>query len=849
MDSPFDASLKSIDKPAFVAHVRPDGIIQSLEDHLSKVAALSSELAEKFSLATHGELLGLLHDLGKYSAAFQAYIQSATGLLNQDEDEEFVDAAGLKGKIDHSTSGAQWIWQELAQQNDLARIAGQVLALCIASHHSGLIDCLALSTGKPAEDLFTKRMNKLGEKTHLSEVLGKADKELLTTARGLMMRPETTQAFQVWIAKILGKTPGDTPLQKMQSPIFQQQVGLLVRSLFSCLIDADRIDTADFEHPGRARRRLRGNYESWDVLIQRLETHLNAFTPRHPIDALRQDISRHCLEGAVRKKGIYTLTVPTGGGKTLASLRFALHHAREHKMDRVIYVIPFTSIIDQNAEVVRRILEPEGVEAGSVVLEHHSNLTPEAQSWRGKILSENWDAPVVYTTSVQLLETLFGAGTRGARRMHQLANAVLIFDEIQSLPVNCVHLFNNAINYLADFCGSTVVLCTATQPLLDRVDAHKGAIRVPPGNELMRDVKQLFDDLKRVEVVNRCKPGGWSQDEITALAFEQVEASGSCLVIVNTKKAAQAIYRLCKESSAAKAFHLSTNMCPAHRKAILSEVRARLDQIPPVPTLCISTQLIEAGVDVDFGAVIRFTAGLDSIAQAAGRCNRNGRAKQGLVHVLNPRPEDENLGKFPDIQVGREKAERVLDDFDANPEKFGNNRIGPQAMDWYYKNYFFARANEMGYPVSASQVGHDDSLLNLLSTNTQALTDYVRTKRQAPAIYLRQSFMTAAKAFKAIDAPTRGVIVPYGDGGKQLINDLCAAYLPDKEFELLRRAQQFSVNVFPNVLEKLSKTLVVREVQEGTGILYLTDPRYYSPEFGLSETPEGKMEVLCVAPK
>jgi CRISPR-associated endonuclease/helicase Cas3 len=845
MDSPFNASPKPTDKPAFVAHVRGDGKIQSLEAHLGRVSQLAAELAAKFSLATHGELLGLLHDLGKYSATFQAYIQSATGLLNQDEDEEFVDAAGLKGKIDHSTSGAQWVWLELAQKGDLAGIAGQVMALCIASHHSGLIDCLALSAGKPAEDLFTRRMNKSGDKTYLHEVLGKADPELLATARHLVMRPETTQAFQSWIVKILGNVPGETPHQKAQSPVFQQQLGLLVRSLFSCLIDADRIDTADFEHPGRARRRLRGNYESWEILIERLETHLGMFTPCHPIDALRQDISRHCLEGAARKPGIYTLTVPTGGGKTLASLRFALHHARKHKLDRVIYVIPFTSIIDQNAEVVRRILEPEGVEAGSVVLEHHSNLTPEEQSWRGKILSENWDAPVVYTTSVQLLETLFGAGTRGARRMHQLANAVLIFDEIQSLPVTCVHLFNNAMNYLADFCGSTVVLCTATQPLLDQVDAHKGAIRVPQENEIMPDVKRLFDDLKRVEVINQRKPGGWSQDEIATLAFEQIDAVGSCLVIVNTKKAAQAIYQLCKESSTAKAFHLSTNMCPAHRKTILNEVRARLDEVPPAPTLCISTQLIEAGVDVDFGSVIRFTAGLDSIAQAAGRCNRNGRAAQGLVHVLNPRPEDENLGKLPDIQIGRERAERVLNDYEANPEKFGNNRIGPEAMAWYYENYFFARKNEMSYSITAMQMEHDDTLLNLLSDNTLAVADYKRAKRQAPPIYLRQSFMTAAKAFKAIDAPTRGVIVPYGDAGKALINALCAAYLPDKEFDLLRQAQQYSVNVFPNVLEKLSKAGVVREIQDGTGILFLVDQRYYSEEFGLSETPEGKMEVIC----
>ena len=219
--------------PVFVAHVRGDGKIQSLESHLSGVSQLAEELAGKFGLHTHGALLGLLHDLGKYSAAFQAYIQSATGLLNQDEDEEFVDAAGLKGKIDHSTSGAQWIWQELAQQGDLARIAGQVMALCIASHHSGLIDCLTLSAGKPAEDVFTKRMNKFGEKTYLHEVLGKVDKELLVTAHDLVMRPVATQAFQIWIAKILGNVPGETSGQKAQSPVFQQQLGLLVRSLFS----------------------------------------------------------------------------------------------------------------------------------------------------------------------------------------------------------------------------------------------------------------------------------------------------------------------------------------------------------------------------------------------------------------------------------------------------------------------------------------------------------------------------------------------------------------------------------------------------------------------------------------
>lgn len=828
-----------------IAHVRSNSeVCQTLEEHLRGVSKLTAEFAAKFGLAEHGEIIGLLHDLGKYSLEFQRYIKSAVGMLNQDEDEEFVDVSGLKGKIDHSTSGAQFIWDELANKGVLEQTTGQILALCIASHHSGLMDCLTSAPGKPTEDGFSKRMRKSDEKTHLQEVIGKADPALLAQAHRLLDQHEVTSSIQNWIKRIYDETPGTTPNEKESSPVTQQQIGLIVRMLFSCLIDADRINTADFEHPGRARQRLRGNYTPWETLIARLEEHLAGFAPTQPIDALRQDISRHCLEAAHRDKGVYTLTVPTGGGKTLASLRFALHHAAKHQLDRVIYVIPLTSIIDQNAEVVRRILEPEGTVAGSVVLEHHSNLTPEEQSWRGKILSENWDAPVVYTTMVQLLETLFGAGTRGARRMHQLANAVLIFDEIQSLPINCVHLFNNTINFLADFCKTTIVLCTATQPLLDRVEASKGAIRIPVGNELMPNVRKLFDNLKRVEVINRRKPGGWTQEEVAALAFEQVEKVGSCLVIVNTKKAAQAVYRLCRTHPYAAIIHLSTNMCPAHRKARLDEIRLRLDAKSPLPTLCISTQLIEAGVDVDFGSVIRYSAGLDSIAQAAGRCNRNGRAEQGRVYVVNPCAEDENLERLPDIRIGRDKAEGILNDYDAAPEKFGKNPIGPEAMTEYYRNYFFARAGEMSYPITHLSLGRD-ALLNLLSRNTLAVNDYARTMRRGPEIYLRQSFMTAAKAFKAIDTPARGVIVPYGEEGSALINALCAAYLPDKEFDLLRRAQQYSVNVLPNLLEAMTKAGVLKEIQEGTGIMYLTDPRYYSEEFGLSDSPEGLMEVLC----
>lgn len=821
-----------IDDCEFIAHVRKDGERQSLQEHMQGVGKRSGESAEKLGLSLAGEILGLLHDLGKYSEKFQNYLKSATGIYDQDADEEYVDAKSLKGKIDHSTAGAQLIWRELSKQGPLGVWAGQILALCIASHHSGLIDCLS-----PAgDDVFGKRIRKPADRTFLDEALANVDSKALKRAEELLQQSELVQHVQRRLARIVS-----SPSCNGRDLIQQQQIGLLVRFLFSCLIDADRADTADFEKPKAARYRPNGRYTEWPILIDRLETHLASFKQKNPIDGLRADIALHCLAGAKRSRGLFTLTVPTGGGKTLASLRFALHHAKKWEMDRVIYAIPFTSIIDQNAEVVRRILEPAGADSGQgrIVLEHHANLTPESQGWREKMLSENWDAPVIYTTNVQLLETLFSGGTRSARRMHQLANAVIVFDEIQTLPINCVHLFNNAVNFLIEQCGSTVVLCTATQPLLDRVDKTKGALNISSERELMPDVRDLFDKLKRVDVVNSHKPGGWGNQEIADLALQECCRIDSCLVVVNTKASALAIYRLCKGQPGMAVVHLSTSMCPTHRKRILKLVRHRLKW--EKPTLCVSTQLIEAGVDVDFGAVIRFSAGLDSIAQAAGRCNRNGVRSTGTVHIVNPAKE--NLSALKDIQIGRDKAERVLDDYERAPEKFGNNRIGPEAMAWYYENYFFARAAEMDYPLAATECGRDDSILNLLSSNIYAKHEHCSRIGGKSGMHLHQSFMSAANAFKVIDAPTRGVIVPYGKKGQALVSDLCAAFEVEKQFDLLKRAQQYTVNVFPNVLSALVEAKAVHSVQDGVDILYL-DSRFYSPEFGLVTEPILPMEVL-----
>ena len=425
----------------FIAHRRKSGECQTLADHLLKASELTGSFSAKIGLGLSGQLIGLLHDLGKYSLDFQQYLCSAVGILEQDIDENYVDPRAKKGMIDHSTAGAQTLWQELSQRGRIESAVGQILAVCIASHHSGLIDCLAVD----GTDHFSTRMQKSDRQSHRSEAWEKADKTVREQYEKLIHDRDLLLAFRRTVESICRN--------EQHEGITRFKVGLLVRFLFSCLVDADRSNTADFERPAAARQRMSGRYEGWPVLTDRLERHLAKFPCVGRIDELRRDVSRHCFAAAERKRGIYTLTVPTGGGKTLASLRFALRHAEQNGMDRVFYLIPYTSIIDPNADEVRKILEPEGVESGSVVLEHHSNLTPEEQTWRNKILSENWGAPVIFTTTVQFLETLFGAGTRGARRMHQLANAVIVFDEIQTLPVNCVHLFKRPTQSSPAACG------------------------------------------------------------------------------------------------------------------------------------------------------------------------------------------------------------------------------------------------------------------------------------------------------------------------------------------------------------------------------------------------------------
>lgn len=817
-----------MEKKIYIAHRN-----QELHEHLQGVAYLARTHAEKIGMGNYGELLGLLHDVGKYSAKFQKYITDALKKDDQqfdpDDDEDFEDPAGKKGKIDHSTAGAQFLSCNNGSSN-AHKVLGQILSLCLVSHHSGLINCLTTDSNG-TWDSYSRRLSKGDCKTHREECIKNIDKHILEKITTLLADKSLTKSFEEKCRNIVRASPERSPV----STVAQFQLGLLARFLFSALIDADRQDAADSEKPRTARHRLQGNYRSWSELIDRLENEYRRFKTKNRVDEIRKEVSAHCLDAAKQPGGLFTLTVPTGGGKTLASLRFALYHAKEYGMDRIIYVIPFTSIIDQNAQVVREILEPAECpgDAGRIVLEHHSNIGADIQSWKEKLLTENWDAPVVFTTMVQLLETLFGAGTRGARRMHQLANVVIVFDEVQTLPIKCVHLFNNAINFLVDHCGSTIVLCTATQPLLGAVDQKNGALNLSEKNELMPDVGRLFKDLKRVHVHDCRKSPGWTYPEIAAFAIKQVKANKSCLVVVNMKKAARIIFEEAKNDGI-EAFHLTTGMCPVHRKQVLKAIRQKLNAEKPI--LCVSTQLIEAGVDVSFQSVIRILAGLDSIAQAAGRCNRHGGLEIGNVFVVNP--ADENLDYLKDIAVGKEKSNRVLDDYISDASKYDNDRIGPKMLEWYYQNYFYERKDAMDYPVKADR---NDTLLNMLSSNNLAVDEFGRTHRTKPPLKLCQSFMTAAKLFKSIDAPTQSVVVGYGDEGKELVEQLCSKFEVEKQYALIKKAQQYSVNLFTYEFEKLKEQNALHRVQKGTEIFYL-DYQYYSKITGISLEPVGRGE-------
>lgn len=787
---------------------------QLLVDHLICVGELAEKFANSVGLPQSGHLIGMIHDLGKLSSSFQNYLASATHLIDSDN-EAFIDASGLKGKIDHSTAGAQWIWKHRQEQNTLAQIAAQILSLCVASHHSGLIDCLS-PEGKAT---FTSRIEKEDKKTFCTEVTEKLSKSQNSSL--LAALASTGIEFQQLFRNIA--------LANVDQEIgLHFHIGMLTRLLLSCLIDADRLDSAGREI---------GFATDWQPMITDLERHLEKFDNSGQVDTIRKDISDSCRAAAEKDKQVFFLTVPTGGGKTLASLRFALQHAKQHNAARVFYIVPYTSIIEQNAKAVRDILAANGQD---LILEHHSNLTPSVDTESNRLLAENWDSPIIFTTTVQFLEAIFASGTRGVRRMHRLSNSILIFDEPQALPIKVTHLFNQAINFLSEQCGSSIVLCTATQPILHKVCHEKGAVKINAGSaNIVPDAHAHFVGLKRVQVFDRSKIDGYTSIEIAAVLKEKLKDRKSLLLVVNTKVVARQVFEEFSKlrSGDTEVYHLSTNMCPAHRQDKLKEIRLSLNEKKEV--VCISTQLIEAGVDISFQCVFRSLAGIDSIAQASGRCNRNGEMQTlGEVVILNC--NEERLASLPEIKIAQSKTERILREYNADPDAFDHDLIGLKAIERYYQLYFYDRACDMDYPIDS------DSLLSRLSTNVLAVKEYERINNASPPFFLRQSFASAGNSFEVIDAPTEGVIVPYNREARDVIGALCGEqWVPAVTRNLLKKAQRYSVNIFASDKAKLISQNAIVETHQGSEIYYLKD-QFYTQTYGITMDGSGSLAFLSI---
>jgi CRISPR-associated endonuclease/helicase Cas3 len=633
-------------------------------------------------------------------------------------------------------------------------------------------------------------------------------------------------------------------------------LGLTVRFLSSCLIDADRRSSALFDRNLPASKDEAAPKIDWGLLRRRLEDHLAGFSTEGKLNEIRRMVSDRCAGYADREDGLYTLTAATGAGKTLASLRYALVHAERSGKDHIFIIAPYTSILDQNAEIIRRILDPSG-ENGRIVLEHHSNLDQSERTEHFIDSSETWNVPIIVTTMIQFLEALFGSGTRKIRRMHQLANSVLVFDEVQTLPVSCTYPFTWAIRYLRQSANASVLLCTATQPGLDRLKPEY-ALPLPRENEIIPDVAEHFRELRRVELIDETTPGGRTLDE--AARFIEGLEERSILTVVNTKPQAQKLYAaLSQRHPDWLVVHLSTNMCPIHRRKVIAKLKLKLRE-KTRKCVCVSTRLIEAGIDIDFDAAIRFLAGFDSIVQTAGRCNRNGGLKDaggnyipGKTYIINIVKDEETIDSLKDLVLGQKIMRRILDEYHKDEAGYAHTLLHPDLIERYFFYYYGELPDSLlKYKVLEKHNGRrDDTLIDLLSSNTESVQEYlVFNNREDDGkaerlTQFRQSFESAWGAFEAIAQDTTGVIVPFKQG-RAIISELYALPDPKRCAVLLGKAQRYSVNLYREGIQRLREKGIVKRIPANNQMeVYELCERYYDRYTGLTREP-GEMTLLNV---
>ncbi len=704
-----------------------------LETHLRATAKLASRFAAAFSAADWGRAAGELHDIGKCKQAFQEYLYRVVG--NPEH--------GPSG-IDHSSVGARFAWERDA-------IWGKILAYAVAGHHAGLPD------GRGTGPTLERRL----------------EKELPECAADMAQAMGT-------------QLPHAFPFQIHQHR-FGLQLAFYIRMLFSCLVDADRLDTELFMNPESAR--LRAQKPGMTDLTARFFPELEKLASGAPdsrVNCLRRKVLDECMRAADLEPGLFSLTVPTGGGKTLSSLAFALHHARSHSLERIVYVMPYTSIIEQNAAVFRSFLGDDAV------LEHHSSFSFDAgaegespgREW-AKLATENWDAPLVATTSVQFFESLFSAKPGRCRKLHNLAGSVVVLDEAQMLPRHLLLACLEALRELTANYGASVVLCTATQPALSkREDFLQGLEGV---REIVSAPHQLHAELKRTQVEHL---GELNDTNLAAQLGEQNQV----LCITNTRGHARNVYEILKNGTES-AYHLSASMCPVHRREKLDTIREALRRGEPCRV--VSTQLVEAGVDVDFPVVYRAATGIDSVAQAAGRCDREGRLTEamgeaaGRVYVFYP---EQGLppGHF---RLTADTSQEVLRHFE--------DPLHPEAVEMYFRHLFWRAGSELD----------KNNILYWLEEDAM--------RGNIP-------FRTVDSLFRMIEEEKESIVVPLDTHAEAIVNALAYGAHPGAQ---LRRLQPYTVQVHARWLHHLAAGGAVEYVGDRVPVLRNMD--IYSSELGL----------------
>lgn len=711
-----------------------------LAEHLKGVATLAACFARPFG-EDWARLAGQWHDLGKYRSRFQNYIRLASGF------EADAHITGEAGKAPHSTAGALLAC-------DRFKVNGRALAYLIAGHHAGLDDW---------HGGLETRLASLDARNELDE--------------SLVASPP---------AKILDHGNFTPDLQAI--PGGSKGFALWLRILFSCLVDADFLDTEAYMAPEKTA--YRGNWPEIPGLLDQFDRHMTdlaAQAAHSQVNQLRADILRQCRKKAAEQPGLFSLTVPTGGGKTLSSLAFALEHAKRHGKRRVIHVIPYTSIIEQTADIFRSIF-------GEAVIEHHSNAEadPNKENSKSRLACENWDAPIVVTTNVQFFESLFARRTSRCRKLHNIVDSVVVLDEAQLLPPEFLQPILDTLNLLTRHYGVTVVLSTATQPALstrEYFDARQNIRGLENVREIVNDPDALYRALERVHVR---LPMDWHTSVTWETLAQELTRHDSVLAIVNRRKDACELWQQMPEGT----LHLSALMCGAHRSNVINKIKSRLKN--GVPTRLISTQLVEAGVDVDFPVVYRALAGLDSIAQAAGRCNREGKLEHGEVVVfVPPKPAPPGL-----LRKGENACRSVL-----------HNHIGNPLDRALFARYF-------------------EGLYHACNLDEHSIADLLKVDGHSLAV----NFRTAAEKFRLIqDEDSAPVIVHYrgrdgnDDSVEALINTL-RKHGPERW--LMRKLQRYTVNIHRREMTKLLTQGDVQEIMPGLHV-QISDWLYH-PDIGLN---------------